>query len=343
MSDVIVIGGGLQGLLSARMLLASGKSVTLLEQGRCYGESSCAAAGILSPLYPWRYPDRINRLCDDSMKLFPEICESLEKTTGVDCEFYSCGLLLPGLEDLSLACHWLEKAGRQFQRQPELAGYAVSAQNNLYIPDVANIDNRKLGTALLAQLEQEKCFTLKESTEVSRVQEETQHVQVTVSSGEVLQAGQVLVCAGAWSSQLLPQASGVNIEPVKGEMLMYVLEPGEIPSMLIADGRYIVPRKDGRVLVGSSQERIGFDKSPTTATRKSLQEFAESYIPALAGKEPEDHWAGLRPGADVNGPYIGRVEEKKQIFVNAGHFRNGIAMAPASAKEVVDLMLEGAS
>src|SRR5690606_215400 len=104
-------------------------------------------------------------------------------------------------------------------------------------------------------------------------------------------------------------------------------------------GRYVIPRADGRVLAGSTLEEAGFDKTTDAAARESLWHSATSIIPALADCEVEHHWAGLRPGSPDGVPFIGQVPGMPGIYVNAGHYRNGLVLAPASTRLLVDEML----
>jgi glycine oxidase len=147
-------------------------------------------------------------------------------------------------------------------------------------------------------------------------------------------------CAGAWSGGLLaPLGLRPGISPVKGQMLLFRARPGLVRTIHLAADRYAIPRRDGRVLFGSTVEHTGFDKSTTEDARKELHAIAVARYPALADFEVERQWAGLRPGSPSGIPYIGPHPALANLFVNAGHFRNGIVLGPASARLAADLVL----
>jgi len=129
-----------------------------------------------------------------------------------------------------------------------------------------------------------------------------------------------------------------NVRPIRGQMLLFKLEPGVLDTILFRDGLYLIPRRDGHLLVGSTLEDAGFDKSTDTATRQRLHAAAAELLPALAGLQPVQHWAGLRPGSPGNIPAIDRHPDFANAFVNTGHYRYGVTMAPASAELLIDLM-----
>ena len=131
----------------------------------------------------------------------------------------------------------------------------------------------------------------------------------------------------------------VSVEPVKGQMLLYKFDQAPIKSILLSEGRYLIPRVDGHLLLGSTLEHEGFDKTISSAARDSLLQSAYKILPALEEIQPVKQWAGLRPYAPEGIPYIGRVEEFENLFINAGQYRNGLLLAPASARLLADSLL----
>ncbi|MBL4743159.1 MAG: FAD-dependent oxidoreductase [Cycloclasticus sp.] len=131
----------------------------------------------------------------------------------------------------------------------------------------------------------------------------------------------------------------IPIRPVKGQMICF--PPSDIPNpcMVMDEDRYIIPRKDGRIVVGSTRENTGFDASTTESAFAELRDFARQLYPALANVEPDAHWAGLRPSSPDSIPYICRAEPFTNLSLNAGHYRNGIVTAPASATLMADIVL----
>ena len=160
---------------------------------------------------------------------------------------------------------------------------------------------------------------------------------VSSSMGDII-ADNVLVAGGAWSANLLKNIN-ISVEPVKGQMILFKTEPGKIKRITLSQDRYVIPRKDGRVLVGSTLEHTGFDKSTTTAAREELMQEAFRIIPCLKEAEVEFHWAGLRPGSTKGIPYICSIPGVEGLYLNAGHYRNGVVLGPASARLAADLIL----
>ena len=152
-------------------------------------------------------------------------------------------------------------------------------------------------------------------------------------------ADRFVLATGAWAGISLSGLAGVpNVRPIRGQMLLFKLEPGVLDTILYRNGLYLIPRRDGHVLVGSTLENVGFDKSTDTATRQRLHLEAAELLPALAAMQPVQHWAGLRPGSPDNIPVIDRHPDFDNVFVNTGHYRYGVTLAPASAELLVDIM-----
>ena len=160
------------------------------------------------------------------------------------------------------------------------------------------------------------------------------------TSGADFQAGTVVIAGGAWSGQIMGLLGReIPIKPVRGQMLMFRTHPGLIEHIVLIKDRYFIPRRDGRILVGSTLEEAGFDKSTTDRARAELTEFALTYLPGLADYPLEKHWSGLRPASPESVPMISAVPEFEGLYINAGHFRNGVVLGLASARLLVDIML----
>lgn len=349
MKDVAIVGGGIIGLLVARELMAAGVTVTLIERGGCAGEASWAGGGIVSPLYPWRYSAAVTALASWAQDYYPELSAALLDETGIDPELQACGLLMLDADDSGEALQWSRHSGRRmmavdadfvYGRQPALA---AGFSGGLWMPDVANIRNPRLGQALRASL-MDAGADIREFSEVSDPalsRGDLDGLWVRESSGEesFVQAGQYVFCAGAWTARLLERAGlTLSIDPVKGQMLLYELPERILEEMVLYRGRYLIPRRDKHLLVGSTLEHAGFDKQTTDEALRSLQESAQGMLPALASVPVKRQWAGLRPGAPDGVPFIGRLPGWGNAWVNAGHYRNGLVLAPASARLMADLM-----
>ena len=129
------------------------------------------------------------------------------------------------------------------------------------------------------------------------------------------------------------------VEPVRGQMLLFKGEPGTISRIVLTQGKYVIPRRDGRVLVGSTVEHVGFNKATTSSARDELHEVAVKTFPCIASMNLEHHWSGLRPGSADELPFIGAYPEIDGLFINTGHYRNGVVMGLASTELLANLVL----
>ncbi|MES9992273.1 MAG: glycine oxidase ThiO [Candidatus Thiodiazotropha sp.] len=345
MTDCLIVGGGIIGMLTAAELHEAGMAVTLIDKGNTGRESSWAGGGIISPLYPWRYDDAISRLAKWSQGHYPELCEKLIAAGGPDPEYTQNGLLILEPEDIPIAHTWSEGFRQSLQR---LDGNAISqcepkllsdTEEAIWLPEVAQIRNPRL-TKSLAHTIRDK-IEIREQTEATQLLIEQGRIRGIDTTEGTIPANKVVICAGAWSGTLLRDiVTPPAIEPVLGQMIIFRHRPGEISRIVLHNDRYVIPRRDGRILVGSTLEHRGFDKTTTEAAKQELKAFALAHFPCLQGTEIEHHWAGLRPGSPSGIPYIGPVPEVDGLHINAGHFRNGVVLGPASARLLADLLLE---
>ncbi len=343
---ILVVGGGAIGLLSACLLAEAGAEVCLLDQGGVGGESSWAGGGIVSPLYPWRYSPAVTALAHWSQDFYPRLAARLLGDTGIDPEVYVTGLYWLDLEDEAAALAWAEREQRSLLTVPiEAVHQAVPALGGGYsravhMPDVANVRNPRLVKALRAALLNMSKVTVYEQCAVRGFIHEGGRIRGVHAAAGDLRADRVVVAAGAWSGELLASLGiTLPVEPVKGQMILYKCAEDFLPSMVLAKGRYAIPRRDGHVLIGSTLEHAGFDKVPTANALESLKASAVDLLPALAEAEPVGHWAGLRPGSPEGIPFIGAVPGFEGLWLNCGHYRNGLVLAPASCQLLADLML----
>lgn len=348
MVKVVVVGGGLIGMLTAYELASAGWQVDLLEQGRVGQESSWAGGGILSPLYPWRYAEAVTRLSQWSQERYPALCELLAETTGIDPEWTRSGLLMPGLaaDERDEAILWAARYGYDLET---LSGVALARcepclgaghAQALWMGGVAQVRNPRLLQALQAAL-RGMGVALREGAPVDGFTTVGGRIAgVELVGGQSLEAERVVVTAGSWSGRLL-ESTGIHlpIEPVLGQMILFRSEPGLLQRIVLHEGRYVIPRRDGRVLVGSTLEHVGFNKRTTGEALDDLRAAAWRLVPELRHCDIERHWAGLRPGSPDGVPFIGEHPELRGLYLNAGHFRNGVVMGLASARLLADLML----
>ncbi|MEK1907414.1 MAG: glycine oxidase ThiO [Pseudomonas sp.] len=342
----VVVGGGVIGLLSALFLAQQGRQVTLLDRQHAGQEASWAGGGIVSPLYPWRYARAVSALAYWSQSFYPQLAEQLLGAGGVDPQVYVTGLYWLDLEDEPSAIAWAQDESRRLSKVAMTGVYealpmlGAGFSSAIHMPDVANVRNPRLMKALRAALQAMPNVQLHEQCEVKGfIQQDGRVCGVMASAGEI-RAERVVLAAGAWSGELLASLGlHLPVEPVKGQMILYKCAEDFLPSMVLARGRYAIPRKDGHILIGSTLEHAGFDKTPTEVALASLMASAVELLPALAEAEVVGHWAGLRPGSPEGIPFIGEVPGYPGLWLNCGHYRNGLVLAPASCRLLADLML----
>lgn len=342
----IVIGGGVVGLLSVLSLARQGRSLELVERCLAGSESSWAGGGIVSPLYPWRYSSAVTALAHWSQDFYPRLAEQLLAQTQVDPEVHVTGLYWLDLDDEADALAWALREGRPLRSvdmsavQRAVPALAEGFGRAVQMADVANVRNPRLVKALRAALEQMPNVTLHEHCAVnSFIREDGRVTGVRTAQGDMY-ADRVVLAAGAWSGELM-KTLGIELPvvPVKGQMILYKCAEDFLPAMVLAKGRYAIPRRDGHILIGSTLEHAGFDKTPTDEALASLKASAVELLPALADAEVVGHWAGLRPGSPEGIPFIGPVPGHEGLWLNCGHYRNGLVLAPASCQLLTDLML----
>ncbi len=348
MTKAVVVGGGLVGMLSAYELVKAGWQVELLEKGPLARESSWAGGGILSPLYPWRYADPITELARWSQSQYPRLMQTLQEESGIDPEWTSSGLLMLDTADKEKALAWAVRFGYVLE---ELSGDALRhcepalnsrVQKALWMESVAQVRNPRMIRALHQALKV-RGVVIHEKSEVTRLTFQNDRIAGAVTSEGETGADVVVIAAGSWSGNLLTALGvqtekRVEIRPVRGQMLLFKGPPGLVTRIILSEKHYVIPRLDGRILVGSTMEEAGFDKSTTDEAKEELLEAACRLVPALVDVPLECQWAGLRPGSPIGVPTISKHPEIGGLFINSGHFRNGVVMGPASARLLVDLI-----
>jgi glycine oxidase len=363
-AHALVVGGGVSGLSVALALLRRGQRVTVLERGNTGGESSWAGGGILSPLLPWDYAEPVAALALRAMAAYAGWVADIEALSGRDAEFWRCGMLALDVADPRHALAWCAthelaaehgSPARLTPLSPALmkplsirlspqAGKSLliprqgGGSNSVWLPGIAQVRNPRLVVALRAAVAQ-LGGVIREQCPATGVLTQGGRVTAVQSAAETFPTDTVVLATGAWSGLgLAGLAATPQIRPIRGQMLLFKLEPGALGTILYRSGLYLIPRRDGHILVGSTLEDAGFDKSTDDATRQRLRLEAAELLPALAAVQPVRHWAGLRPGSPDNIPVIDRHADFDNVFVNTGHYRYGVTMAPAAAELLVSLM-----
>jgi len=339
--NLIIIGAGVSGLSAALSLLQRGHRVTVLERGTVGGESSWAGGGILSPLLPWDYAEPLSTLALRSMAGYADWVADIESISGRDAAFWRCGMLALDVADPEHALVWCATHGMAAERNcPNAQHPSLNTLEDkcIWLPDIAQVRNPRLVAALRAAVVR-LGGAIHEHCPATGVLTQGRRVTAVQTATEIFPADSVVLATGAWSGLgLAGLAAAPHIRPIRGQMLLFKLAPGVLDTVLYRSGLYLIPRRDGHVLVGSTLEDAGFDKSTDAATRQRLHAEAAELLPALAAIQPVRHWAGLRPGSPDNIPIIDRHPDFDNVFVNTGHYRYGVTLAPASAELLVDAM-----
>lgn len=312
--------------------------------------------------YPKRAPDApdYHDLVKTSVAFHEQWAERLAFETDIDVGFVRCGSLELVSEERATQ-DVLEKHERMLEGAQE-RGVRVSRltaveaaeiepglstaglQYALHYPDDAQFRNPRFlkATALSCRMRE---ATIREGINVAEVWVDGGRARgVIAGDGTRYEAGQTVICVGAWTAQIEALTENVRragkIKPVKGQIVCYDLREKLCSNLLTHGDRYLVPRPDGVLLVGSTSEKVGFDGRTTPEGQAALRGFAESMLPAIKGIEPTMGWADLRPGLNGLHPIMGPVPEVEGLYMAAGHYRNGLCLAPVTA-EIISAYVSG--
>lgn len=327
--DAIIVGGGIIGCSLAIALRKKNWRVLIVERGEPGQESSHAAAGMLAD-FPLELPPLLHEIAAASARMYPEFVHELRDESGVDPDLRDAGTVqlcpagcceplqeLPRLTDLSGV-------------EPALAIGDLQA----FLLEERSVDPRAL-TSAAVQAARHRQVDIVSGTPV---------VEITIAAGKAAgvrtlkssyDAPVVVNCAGAWASKIEPLR--IPSKPVKGQLLSVVGGPA-LRHVVRAPGVYMVPRSDGRLLIGATLENAGFDKRTNPETIQRLRAAAIQLVPQLAEARILEAWAGLRPGSPDDLPILGSTQIPG-YFAATGHFRDGILLAPVTAQIVTGLIL----
>jgi glycine oxidase len=367
-ADVAVVGGGVAGLAAARELAREGLSVVVIDDGGAQGASN-AAAGMLAPQSEADRADDFFELLCASRDMYPDFAASLREESGVDIELDRTGTLyLSFTEDDEREAlkrfDWQTRAGLEVERltaeearelEPQVSTRLRAA---LRFPRDWQVENRQLVRALRASAGRYG-VRVSEGTRAAGLRVVGGVARGVETSGGFVGAGSVVLAAGAWTSHvrlLVSEYEGATargesashplVEPVRGQMLSFrqTRDAGPFARHVVYSPRgYVVPRRDGRLLAGSTTEHAGFDAAVTEEGVETIKRNAAEIAPAVASLSLEESWAGLRPRARDGLPVIGESAEVKGLFYATAYYRNGILLAPASGRIVADLLTRGAT
>lgn len=339
-SDVLIIGGGIIGLSLAIELKLRSVKVTILSKD--FQEAAThAAAGMLAPQAEKITPSPMLDLCLQSRAIYSDWIRKLEEITGLETGYWPCGILAPVYdageqgsrevgENLLTNQVWLNQEEIQ-QHQPGLSSEVVGGW---WYPDDGQVDNCALASCLWMAAQQLGIEVLEGITVTEFVRENQRIKYVKTSRGE-WQAERYVLATGAWSQELLP----IPVYPKKGQMMSVRSLSSSQPlnQVLFGDETYIVPRKDGRIVIGATSENVGFTPNNTAAGVQQLLSGATRLYPPLKNLPILEFWWGFRPATPDELPILG-TSAYENLTLATGHYRNGILLAPITTLVIADLL-----
>jgi len=329
--DVVIAGGGIVGVSLARELRKHGASVLIVERGQPGREASHAAAGMLAWCDPM-LPVPLQRLARASAGMYPEFVREIEDASGMRVDLRMQGTIayfpVPPAGDAASFIstgEWRPLGVDEIARlEPRLA---YSGEAAYWTPEGC-VDPRGLMAASV-KAAKHRGIDIASGAAVTEVEAEGGRAVAVKTAKTTYTAGAVVNCCGAWAGQVSPL--GFPTRPVKGQMLCVVTAQHDLVNHVVrAPEVYVVPRSDGRIVIGSTLEDAGFDKRVDPETIQRLHQAAASLIPELGEARMLETWAGLRPGTPDALPLLGATEVAN-YFVAAGHYRDGILLAPVTA------------
>lgn len=352
-ADVVVVGGGVIGLSVARALAHKGVGkIVIIERGQLGKEASFAAAGMLAPQAEANEADDFFKLCCRSRDLYPTFASELFAETGIDIELDQTGTLYCAFSEhdqreIERRYDWQQQAGlfvEQLTSQAALElepNIAANLRAALKFPADIQVENRELLLALIAANQKLGVKYYTETTVDSLEVQRGRIAGVNTSRG-FLSARKVVIASGAWTSfiKIENATPQISIEPVRGQMVCYETKPAIARHVIYSPRGYVVPRRDGRLLAGSTTEEVGFSKAVTEAGLQLIRANACEIAPALSKLAPVDSWAGLRPRAVDELPVLGKASETEGLFFATGHYRNGILLAPLTGELIAGLIAD---
>ena len=349
--DVLIVGGGVIGCSTAYQLAKKGAKVMVVERRSIGGHAATIIAGVLAAQSESDSPDALFDLCRASLSLFPSLVEELAETSGIDPEFESCGVwhvaeteeekkaLLEKKrwqEDRALPVVWQE-ADRVQETHPGL-GETMGA---LCCPADGQINSAQWVLAL-AEASRRKGVRFLDQVSPMDFVRDRRRVAGVRTKEDVISCDKMILAAGAWNTLLLESLRiSLPLEPVKGQLMVLASVPRSFRGPVYASSGYLVPHADGRLVIGTTEERVGFDVQPTLDAGRALADWASRWCPGLSGLPVVEFQAGLRPGTADGGPVMGRLWDFDNLFIAGGHYKRGILLSPFSGKFMADGVLDG--
>ena len=341
--DTIIVGGGIIGLSLAISLRKQGLCVLVVERGEPGREASYAAAGMLASQ---DLPSALKSLAEESARLYPDFAHALEDESASKVDLRDQGTIVVSCDGKIPAAAEPLSPQRLRSLEPALGpdGVLQSADDgdrSLHKKEICagylserSVDPRALVTALIKAAHHRQ-VDISSGADVKALLVEGGRVSGVKTERTSYSAPIVVNCAGAWAGLIAPYE--FPVKPIKGQMLAVVDGPA-MAHVVRAPEVYLVPRSDGRVVIGSTLEDVGFNKQTEIATVKRLSSSAVELVPGLAGAREHEAWAGLRPGTPDGLPILGETSTSG-LFMATGHYRDGILLAPITAQVMTALIM----
>ncbi|WP_194287253.1 glycine oxidase ThiO [Gracilibacillus oryzae] len=344
--DQIVVGGGVIGCSIAYQLSKRGYHVLLIESGTIGNGASCAAAGMLGAQAEFSSDSVLFDFARESRALFPELARELKEASGIDIELVQKGMLKLAytqeqLNQLKKMAKFQENAGETAILLTEKAvllkerKLAPDFLAGLFLPDDGHVSAPML-TSAFARAAQNHHAVLLEHTQVNEIIEQENGLKGVKTGNGSFYCDKLVMATGKDMTNWLPD--DMAITPVKGECVSIRPDQPLIGSTIFSDGCYLVPKQDGRIIIGATSFPGITDPVVRVKSVEYLLTRAKQILPAIAYAQMENFWTGIRPQTEDGFPYIGEIPGKQGLYVAAGHYRNGILLSPMTGIMMADLI-----
>lgn len=355
--DVAIIGGGVIGCSIAWRLGQAGLRVVVIERGEVGREAAWAAGGMLAPLAEANQADAFFELAVASRAIYADLARELCEVTGIDIEYRTEGTLYLAFtdedeEELEHRWQWQRAAGLNVKRLKADCAHKLEPRLNpklrwaLQFPDDHQVNNRRLMSALEAAARKAgvQFWTFTQATALDISNAQISGVETTRGN---IATNKIIVAAGSWSSLLTANDNEAmmdfSVEPVRGQMIALEMLTPWLQHVIYSTKGYLIPRLGGSVIVGSTTEKVGYDKRNTAGGMAAIIDLATEIAPNLSKQAIIEMWAGLRPRTSDDWPILGKDLRIEGLVYATGHYRNGILLTPITAKAISELVLHGES
>ncbi|SKA88804.1 glycine oxidase [Thiothrix eikelboomii] len=345
MKDVIIVGGGLKGMLTALFLHDAGLNIMLVDQNELGRESSWAGGGLITPLYPWQASPVVSALVKDSQKHYPALCERLYQETNIDPQWLNSGLLITDTSQHQAAQEWAKiwdyplqilEGASLTQCEPQLNSQFGQA---LYFPQTAQVRSPRLNAAVRAALRM-RPILVSQHQAVRQLHSVNGQIGGIYLGNDLFKAHKVILTAGAWTSAFAEvQASPLQLRPQLAESIMFRTSKRSLQRMIVHQQYYLIPRKDGRIVCGSVFSSQGLEKTLSEQAQQELRRVACELMPELAELPIHNHWSSLLSFSENDEPFMGEHPTIRGLYINAGHGSNGVATGLGSVRALMAQVL----